>query len=651
MCAVCDDRARRAYQIRVKLQTPNRKQIRRHALERQTRRLQARLAELRSVSDRTTWIRLAIFLIGFAVSVFFYFAVGAWLFALTSVVSLVVFGLTVAYHRRVRASIDRHTIWLHIKSMHIARIGLDWDNLPDALPGHPQPDHPFEIDLDLTGERSIHRLVDTAASQEGGQRLRDWLLEPIPDAARIRERQALVRELVPLAIFRDKLALSARLASQSLRGRWQASRLTGWLERDPEGAAAVPALRSSLVLLASLAAVNIVLFIPNAAGAIPPVWRLSLLIYAAFFLIQSRRMGDLFESAKSLEDTINSLRAVFEYLETYHYDDHQALKKLCQPFLDRSNRPSVHLRRIARIVAAVSVQRNAFLWMIFNAIGPWDTFFAYRLSRCKADLALLMPTWLDVWFELEALNSLASLSYLNPDYTFPEVGSPDKGSLFSARGLGHPLIPDDRKVCNDFVLDAPGEIVIVTGSNMAGKSSFLRTLGVNLCLANAGGPVNALALQTALFRVYTCIRVSDSVTDGFSYFYAEVRRLKALLVALEREHPFPLLFMIDEIFRGTNNRERLIGSRAYIRALVGRNGLGVIATHDLELVKLADDMPTIRNCHFKEEVIDGRMVFDYRLRPGPCPTTNALKIMQMEGLPVDPVEIAEHKAPDGLPTI
>ena len=152
--------------------------------------------------------------------------------------------------------------------------------------------------------------------------------------------------------------------------------------------------------------------------------------------------------------------------------------------------------------------------------------------------------------------------------------------------------------------------------------------------AFAGGPVNASTLQTSLFKIFTCIKVSDSVTDGYSYFYAEVKRLKALLSELERDSGYPLFFLIDEIFKGTNNRERLIGSQAYIQALVGKNCLGAISTHDLELVKLADILPEIKNYHFKEDVIDGQMVFDYILRPGPCPTTNALKIMQMEGLPV-----------------
>jgi DNA mismatch repair ATPase MutS len=207
--------------------------------------------------------------------------------------------------------------------------------------------------------------------------------------------------------------------------------------------------------------------------------------------------------------------------------------------------------------------------------------------------------------------------------------------MFAARALGHPLIKPESKVCNDFELNDHRKIAILTGSNMAGKSTFLRTVGVNLCLAYAGAPVNADGLQTSPFRIFTCIKVSDSVQDGLSYFYAEVKRLKALLSATEGEEDLPVLFLIDEIFRGTNSRERHIGSRAYIRALSSRKTVGLVATHDLELVKLADEIPGVTNFHFREEVREGRMVFDYHLRMGPCPTTNALQIMRLEGLPVD----------------
>jgi DNA mismatch repair ATPase MutS len=162
-------------------------------------------------------------------------------------------------------------------------------------------------------------------------------------------------------------------------------------------------------------------------------------------------------------------------------------------------------------------------------------------------------------------------------------------------------------------------------------------VGINLALAYAGGPVDAGFFQARLFRLFSSMMVSDSVTNGISYFYAEVKRLKTLLSALESDHPLPLFFFIDEIFRGTNNRERFIGSQSYVQALVGQHGVGLISTHDLELARLAEQFSQVTNYHFRDDFAAGQMVFDYVLRPGPCPTTNALKIMQMEGLPVRPM--------------
>jgi len=197
------------------------------------------------------------------------------------------------------------------------------------------------------------------------------------------------------------------------------------------------------------------------------------------------------------------------------------------------------------------------------------------------------------------------------------------------------LLPPDVNIHNDFSLTKKGEVVIITGSNMSGKSTFLKTTGVNLTLAFAGGVVNASKFETNLFRLFTCININDSVIDGISYFYAEVKRLKNLLKEIKMENSIPVFYLVDEIFKGTNNLERLIGSRSYIKNLAGLNGTGLISTHDLELIKLENDIPQVSNYHFKEDVTNGKMIFDYMLRKGPSPTTNALKIMEIEGLPVE----------------
>ncbi|MGD8586278.1 MAG: hypothetical protein PVJ75_13095 [Chloroflexota bacterium] len=605
------------------------KERRRRALRRQVDRLLARLSRLERDGNRASWIRLITFAAGIAISGIFFFLGYLWLFGLGLLATLVAFGVAVAYHRRISQAGHRCQIMAAIKERQIARMDLDWNGLP---PTNDRPERPLELDFDLVGETSLLRLMDTSVSAGGSDLLRDWLGNPAADAGQINARQRLVAELVPLALFRARLILNAR-STLTIGGKWRPDELLAWLEKRLAGSS----LRRWLILLSLLAGLNILFFFLDFLDLGPPLWQVTIALYAVLFLIRSREVGEPFRESMLIRDTLEQLVAVFKLLETFPHPGTPHLAALCRPFLDAEGRPSVHLQRVNRIVNATGIRGNPLFWLILNVIMPWDYYFAYRLDQRKEDLARQMPTWLAAWYELEAACSLANLAYLNPAYTFPRIVEASENrdqAVFAARQMGHPLIPDQRKVCNSFSIPAVGQINIITGSNMSGKSTFLRSLGINLILAYAGGPVNAGELMTVPFRLVSCIRISDSVTDGISYFYAEVKCLKALLLELERDDPRPVFYFIDEIFRGTNNRERLLGSRAYIRALVERPGVGLIATHDLELIHLADEMPAVTNYHFTDAVEDGRMIFDFTIRPGPSPTTNALKIMRLEGLPV-----------------
>lgn len=607
------------------------KQARERALERQLLRLRGRSAALRQLSGRYAWLRLGIALLGAVVCFFALSAQNMVLFWLLLIAVLVVFNIAAYYHRKVQRSSAQHALWAQIKATHVARMRLDWDFVPPTS-GAASPEHPFATDIDIVGPYSLHRLLDTTVSQEGSARLLDWLLTTSPDGETISRRQAQLRELLPLTSFRDKLTLYGTLSAGNPRergGKWSARPLLHWLE----GADTTPLPRGPLIALAVLSVVNVVLALLNAWMVMPPLWQISWIVYVVIFATQWRATSSTFEAGMGLRDRITRLSEVFTYLERYDYREGTLLAAVCAPFRDKTHRPAAALRRLSRIVAAASIKGNPILWFAINLLIPWDVYFAHQLRREQKRLAAEMPAWLEVWFELEALTALTTFAYLNPAAVFPTFTH--TGAQFSTRQIGHPLIPDEQRVCNDYAIEALGDVTIITGSNMSGKSTFLRTLGVNLALAYAGAPVIAQTLETRLFRLYTCIRVTDSVTDGFSYFYAEVRRLRALLDALKMTDALPLFFLIDEIFRGTNNRERLIGSRAYIRALAGYHGVGLISTHDLELVRLAEELPQIRNFHFREEVDDGQMVFDYVLHDGPSPTTNALRIMSLAGLPVE----------------
>jgi len=545
----------------------------------------------------------------------------------------VVFGVAVFFHNKIILSIRKHRIYAGIKATHLARIDRNWSGLRETSFREAEPSHPFARDLNLTGPQSLHHLLDTSFTLEGSARLREWLLDPTIDPASSRARQELVRELKPMIRFRDRLSLLSELVTSAPEGRWEGDVLLKWLNRHIDGSRILVVLFT----LSGLAAVTAVLFAMNLFGDLGPVWLISFVVYVSVYLLNSGLYTELFDEAEHLYEQLNRFRPVLIFLENHQCKTESRLANVCAPFQESGKPPSAFLRSIMWLSVAASTQKNDVLRLILNVIMPWDLLFTYLLHSYKTRLQDRLPKWLDAMRTLEAANSLAAFAALHPEYTFPtiDIGVTDKGPLFRATGLGHPLLPDTENVRNDFQIDHIGRIALVTGSNMSGKSTFLRTLGTNYALALAGGPVDAESFSTRAFRMYTCLNVIDSVTDGISYFYAEVKRLRRLLEELENEHEFPLLFLVDEIFRGTNNRERLIGSRALLLSLVSEDGVGVVSTHDLELVKLESESPDIQNYHFRETVENGKMEFDYTLRPGPCPTTNALTIMQMEGLPVE----------------
>ena len=613
----------------------NKKEIRFDRLQRRNHRLNGRLLRLQQNSQTLSQARLWSFLIGSGVSAAILLQWGATVWGATLLFVYLPFAVLIVIHRRVETAVLRLSHWVAIKQGHLDRMRLTWSALPPAAPIPDEFHHPFALDLNLIGHRSLHQLLDTAVSTEGSERLRAWLLTREPSLVEIERRQAEVAELTAVPHFRDKLTLKGRSLAAN-EEKWPGKALLDWVRAggQPEK------IRPLLIGLCALSLIFVPLFVLNAQGRIPAwwiaPWGLYAILYTRFGMPQT---APLFRDVIFLDQSLRRLQQVFSLLETWSFADMPHVVRICAPFLDAEKRPSRFLRRVNRVVAGVGIRQNPLLGFLINLIVPWDLFFAYRLNQCQVELGQRLPGWLDAWTELEAASSLATFTWLNPGLvSSPELTDTENGR-FIAQGLGHPLISDESRVCNDYQVTQMGSLGLITGSNMAGKSSFLRTVGLNLALAYAGGPVLANRLETSIFRLYTSIQVSDSLQDGFSFFYAEVRRLQALLEAYRDNDKRPLFFLIDEIFRGTNNRERLLGSQAYIKALINGNGTGLIATHDLELARLAEAYPTIQNYHFRDDVHDGKMVFDYLLRPGPCPTTNALKIMQLAGLPVEPNQV------------
>lgn len=589
-----------------------------------------RLADARRLSARFSRWRLLLFLTGAAAAVTS-FKLGWFMLGNGVVAAFVLLFVVIAgYHNRLEVRMHRWRLWRDLKHTHLARTRLDWTALP-ARQHEAPPGHPYARDLDLVGPHSLLRLIDTTVSSNGRQRLTAWLLQQPCDESNWSTRQHVVRELVPLTVFRDRLLLEGLLAGEhEINGeRLQAVLLTpaGW-----------PGLVPLLVVEGALAALTLLLLTLRLSGSMPDYWMLTFALYAFLFLFMDRS-EHAFEHALSLQDELRKLGAVLAYVERRTPHLPPSLRARCLALTQRENRPSRDMQRAAKIVAGLSVRANPLAHILANLPGPWDLYFIWRLQQLQRELQNHLPTWLDTLADVEAASALGTFAWLHPDYGWPTLHQPVRGgptppAHLAAVRLGHPLLPAERRVTNNLRLDEQIRILLVTGSNMSGKSTYLRTAGLNLCLAQAGAPVCATSFDFSWMQIYCSIRVEDSIEAGLSHFYAEVKRLKMILEATRDRGHAPVFLLIDEIYSGTNNRERLIGSRAYVQELAKTTAAGLISTHDVELGDLEREISTLQNVHFQETVTGGQLQFDYVVRPGPCPTTNALRIMALEGLPV-----------------
>lgn len=473
-------------------------------------------------------------------------------------------------------------------------------------------------DLGILGPHSLFSLLDETLTDQGERRLLEQLDSRPRPIDEIRQQQEKVQNLRSETWFYTRLTLIA----DAQEFRVSSGQILSFL-REPFVSSAFTKYLA-LTIVAWLVMVGGFAWAAANGTAKPG---LLILVFAGVNFWALGQVGSLFKKGVGLENHLSLLGPIFARLEKRARQSPKLARLL--PVTTEAG-PSSEARRLGRVLTFLGTETNPLLHLLINAVLPWSMVGNFFLERRRAVLAKSFPTCLKELAELEVLGSVLILDRYQTQ-TYPTFASEPH---LEFHGIYHPLIARSQVVANDFGFPSGKSLGLLTGSNMAGKSTFLRTVGLNQILAQMGAPVFAESYVTYPFRIETCIEVSDSLRDGFSYFYAEVRRLRDLLRTSDTGEP--VLYLIDEIFRGTNNRERHIGSRAVIRSLARHSrSLGFISTHDLELVSLESTEPRLLNLHFREDFEAGKMVFHYKLRLGPCPTTNALKIMQAEGIAVD----------------
>ncbi len=563
-------------------------------------------------------LRLLVFAVGVVVA---WLAFGSktlsagWLAA-----PILLFVVLLFVHDRLLAERERALRSLAFYERAIARLESRWAGGGTQGERFRDPHHPYSDDLDLVGEGSLFELLCAARTRAGEDTLAAWLLGPAaPDE--IRSRQEAVRELTPQLDLREDLA---RLGDE-VRAGLHPEAVCAWGAAPAAIATKLPAAVAAGLALLALA--GLVCWIATPTGPLP--FLLALLLEAVFWSVYRSRFLAV---ARAVELPGRDLGLLAQLLERLEQESYRAPRLVdLRAVLETSGAPaSVCIARLRRLIDLLDARRNQLFFPV-AAVLLWTPQLAFAIERWRVQFGPDLGRWIEAVGEFEALCSIAAFRYEHPDHAFPEIveGAP----RFEGDAIGHPLLPGDRCVRNDLTLSAENPVLIVSGSNMSGKSTLLRTIGINTVLGLAGAPVCANALRLSPLAIGASIRLQDSLLEGNSRFYAEILRLRQITELTQGE--LPVLFLLDEILNGTNSHDRGIGAEAVVRNLAQSGAIGLVTTHDLALTRLADSLsPRATNVHFQDHLEDGVIAFDYRMHPGVVTKSNALELMRAVGLDV-----------------
>ena len=529
---------------------------------------------------------------------------------------LVFFAIT---HERVIRTIRMNARRIVFYERGLARLANKWMGTGETGDRFSDPSHPYARDLDIFGTGSLFELLCTARTRAGEETLAHWLLFPAP-REEVRLRNDSVAEL------RERVGLREDLAAlgKDFRSGVQPEALVIWGEDSPTLQPGL--LQLVLPLLAFLWICSLVAW--AGFGLKLPALVISVVNLAITLSFRERTSN----SASAIEQAAKDLKLLSQVLARVEQESFVA-PKLKGLHLALQRDGAIASRSIARLNRRVDflVSRRHLALQAVDPFVFWSLQWTLAIEAWRRKFGPAIRAWLAALGEIEALLDLAGYAYEHPGDVFPVFT--DEAPLFDAVGLAHPLIPEGRAVRNDLTLGRDLRLIIISGPNMAGKSTFIRSVGINAVLAQCGAPVRAHKLQLSRLSVGASVCVLDSLQGGISRFYAEITRLKA--IADLTAGPMPVLFLLDELLQGTNSHDRRIGAEAVVRNLLKRGAIGLLTTHDLALAEIAVDVGAQgANFHFEDHLEDGKLRFDHRLSPGIVQTSNALQLMRSIGLDV-----------------
>src|SRR5277367_1291316 len=590
---------------------------------------QARLALQQKLDTGLGYAKMVVFLAGAIAAIPLLHSPGLQGLLL---IPVVIFLPLAVEHDRVLGSLRKRKRVIEFHQRGIARLQDRWMGTGDTGDRFLDLAHPYARDLDIFGKGSLFEFLCTVRTRAGEQTLARWLLHAaLPEE--IRSRQAAITEMKDRLRFRESLFV----AGESVRLAVRPDALASWAERErrfPRWLAPALAPLAMLWVAATAYAQFCLLQWLIAGGAVPAdSLRSALLISIVNLGVSLALQKRVSESAQAVEEAAEDLGVLAEVLQVLEQETFASARlRSLRASLDSGDiAPSAAVKRLKWIVYWLEGRRNLLVQM-FSPFIFYSAALTMTAERWQQRFGSAIRGWLSTVGEFEALSALACYAWEHPADVLPEFVA--QRACFEATGLAHPLLPASRAVGNDLTLDSKLQLIVVSGPNMAGKSTFLRGVGINAVLAQCGAPVRATRLRLSPLAVGASICVLDSLQGGVSRFYAEIKRLK--LLSDLAEEPAALLFLLDELLSGTNSRDRFDGTRFVVRALVRRGAIGMVTTHDLALTEIPQTMGELaQNYHFEDSIEEGELKFDYRLHPGIVRTSNALTLMQSVGLKLE----------------
>ncbi len=582
--------------------------------------LQAEYSESESASSRLATARAVVFL--FAVAIIWFSLIKMSIAFEWLLIPVAMFALLVWQHSRADKRLAKVQQAQRFYSHRMDHIVGNWQGQGQTGTRYIDASHPYTSDLDIFGSDSLYEFLCCARTRLGEDTLAQWLSRRA-DAQTVALRQDAVRELSNHLEFREALALLDAVSDNGV-GKID---IQHWIQED------YPIKQWQRVLATILGVLAVVALLIWALGY--GRWPLLLVILLEIPLYVScyRPIKKMAQQAQRISSTLADLKQVLGVIEPNKFDS-ILLKQLTDPLQATESIPSVQIGKMYNLLERLNQCVRNQLLMPFALLFGIPVHLAFRLEHWRKHVGQNIELWLDAVGQIEALSSLATHGFEHPGNTYPSMLSESPSPVFSALALSHPLIPATERVANDISLNDDQQLVMVSGSNMSGKSTLLRSIGIGAVMASSGAPVQAQHLELSSFNIGCAMRANDSLQDGSSLFYAVITRLKSV-VDLAKAGP-PLLFLLDEILQGTNSHDRLVGAKGVIHQLMEYSAIGLVTTHDLALTRIVDSLGSNAiNIHFEDQFIDGKISFDYKIRPGVTRKSNGLALMRMIGLDVD----------------